>query len=111
MTKSYHAGWDHFSPDPGKVKEMFCRVCKAKMDVQRNVNGPTGFAEAMGGGKHLHDSFSCPHAQEDWHNQARVLKQRIKDETSKSIAKILKKELKWVMENKKTTKKRYWKGL
>ena len=111
MKGSLHSGWEYFTPEPGKVKEMFCRVCKAKMDVKRNVNGPTGWAEAVGGRKHLHDAFSCPFAQEDWHRQARVLKQRIQDETSKSMTTILKKELKWIFENKKTTKKKYWKGL
>lgn len=107
-TKHFHAGWDHFTPDPGKQKEMFCRVCKEKMDVERNVNGPTSWAESMGKGKHAHDVFSCQFAQEDWHNQARVLKQRIKDETSQTIAKMLKKEVKHILKARKTTKKRYW---
>lgn len=111
MTDSYHSGWEYFTPEPGKVQEMFCRVCKSKMDVKRNVNGPTGMIESMGGGKHLHDTFSCPLAQEDWHRQVRVLKQRIQDETSQSIARILKKEMKWILDNKKTTKKRYWTAL
>lgn len=108
-TKHFHAGWDHFTPEPGKQKEMFCRVCKEKMDVKRNVNGPTGWAEAMGKGKHAHDSFSCSFAQEDWHNQARCLLERIQKETSRTIAKLLKKEVKHVLETRKTTlKSRYW---
>jgi hypothetical protein len=109
-TKHFHAGWDHFTPEPGKQKEMFCRVCKEKMDVQRNVNGPTGWAEAMGKGKHAHDTFSCPFAQEDWHNQVRVLLERIQKETSRTIAKMLKKEAKQVLETRKTTLKRCWGG-
>ena len=109
-TKHFHAGWDHFTPEPGKEKEMFCRVCKEKMDVKRNVNGPTGWTEATGGRKHVHDTFSCPFAQEDWHNQARVLLERIQKETSRTIAKMLKKEVKQVLKERKTTLKRYWRG-
>lgn len=107
-TKHFHSGWDHFTPEPGKQKEMFCRVCKEKMDVQRNCMGPTGWAEAIGKGKHAHDSFSCRFAQEDWHNQARCLVERIQKETSRAIAKLLKKEVKHVLKTRKTTMKRYW---
>lgn len=112
-TKRFHSGWDHFTPDPGEEKEMFCRVCSTKMDVKRNVKGATGWAEAMSiahgkGEGHLHDSFSCPLAHEDWHNQARVLKERIQSETSKLIIKLLKKEVKQVLKTRETTIKRYW---
>jgi hypothetical protein len=112
-TKRFHSGWDHFTPEPGKKKKMFCRVCKEKMDVKRNVKGATGWAEAMSvaHGKsegHLHDTFSCPLAQEDWHNQARILKERIEKETSRLVAKLLKKELKQVLKTRKPTKKMGW---
>jgi len=107
-TKHFHAGWDHFTPEPGKHDKMFCRVCKSEMTVTRNVNGPTGWAEAIGKGKHLHDTFECPFAQEDWHNQARILKERIEKETCSRIAKLLKKEVKEVLESRKTTLKRGW---
>lgn len=115
-TKHFHAGWDHFSPDPGDEKQMFCRVCNAEMDVKRNVKGATGWAEAMsiahGKGKgHLHDSFSCPLAQKDWHNQARILKERIEGESSRAIAKLLTEELDEVLKTKKPTRKRPWEYL
>jgi len=114
-TKHFHAGWDHFTPEPGKEKEMFCRVCKEKMDVKRGCMGATGWVEAMsvahGKSKgHAHDTFSCPFAQEDWHNQVRVLLERIQKETSRTIAKLLKKEAKQVLKTRKTTLKRYWRG-
>jgi hypothetical protein len=110
-TKHYHAGWDHFTPDPGTQEKMFCIVCDAEMDVKRNVNGATSWAESMGRGKHLHDSFSCPNVGKGWHSQVRILKERIEKESSQSIAEILEKELKVVLETKKTTRKRPWEYL
>jgi hypothetical protein len=79
--KSYHAGYDHFTPDPGKFKEMECAVCRDKM------------AEAMGGGKHLHDSFSCPNSGEDWHDQLIALDKELRKTSSSAIALILEKEI------------------
>ncbi len=110
-TKNYHAGWDYFSPDPGEYEKMFCRVCNTEMNVKRNVMGPTGWAEAMsvhaGSSKgHLHDCFSCPNAGKKWHNQARILKDRIQREASQSIAEILQKEVTFILTFKKTTRKR-----
>ncbi len=111
MTKHYHAGWDHFTPDPGTEEKMFCEVCKTEMDVERNVEGPTSWAESVGGRKHKHDSFSCPFAQEDWHNQARILMERIEKESSRTISSLLQAEVNEVLLNKKTTKDRPWEYL
>ena len=102
---------DYFTPDPGEEKEMFCEVCKTGMDVQRNVMGATGFAEAMGRKGHLHDFFQCPFRKTDWHNQARILMQRINKETSNSITEILLIELSEVLEKRKTTKDMPWEYL
>jgi deoxycytidylate deaminase len=109
LQMSYHAGWDHFSPEPGAIDVMHCRVCDAIMDVKRNVNGATGYAEAMSGHKHLHDSFSCKYAEEDWHCQVRILKQRIEDETSQTMAGLLAEEMNEVLKSKKPTKDMCWK--
>jgi hypothetical protein len=111
MKKSFHAGWDHFTPAPGTKDKMFCRVCKCEMDVKRNVMGPTGWAEAISRKEHAHDTFSCAHAQEYWHNQARILLERIEKESSHTIATILKKEVKEVIKTKKTTRKLPWEYL
>jgi len=100
---SYHAGWDHFSPEPGAIDKMYCRVCNSEMEVERNVNGPTGSIEAMSGGKHLHDSFFCKHTKESWHCQVRVLKQRIEKETSKKLSDLLTEEMNEVLKTRKTT--------
>jgi hypothetical protein len=37
------------------------------MNVERNVLGPTGLAEAMSGNKHLHDRFTCQNKTQEWH--------------------------------------------
>lgn len=57
------------SAKPGEIDELACSVCGEMMEVQRGVNGPTGFAEAMAKKKHLHDSFTCPFREEMWHMQ------------------------------------------
>jgi len=62
-----HVGYEVFHPKPGQFETLSCRVCNTEMDVRRDCYGPTGFAEAMSGGGHLHDSFTCPHAEKDWH--------------------------------------------
>lgn len=102
--KHYHAGWDHFTPEVGTQDKMYCRVCKTAMQVQRNVNGPTSWAESMGKGKHFHDSFSCSFAQEDWHNQARILLERIEAESSQTIAELLENEVNQILEKRQITK-------
>jgi hypothetical protein len=108
---SYHAGWDAFSPKPGEVEKMHCMVCNAEMRVVRNVNGPTSSVEGMAGRKHMHDAFYCNHAEEDWHCQVRILKQRIEKETSNKIAELLTEEMDQVLQTKKTTRDLSWKYL
>jgi|SRR3990167_3199607 len=61
-------------PKPGEYTRVECGICGTQMDVERNVNGPTGFAEVMYGGKHLHDRFFCPFYSESWHKEIEALK-------------------------------------
>src|ERR1019366_800343 len=84
-----HGGWDSFTPAPGMQDKMSCRVCDEDMEVERNINGPTGMAEAMGKGKHLHDHFSCKHANQDWHSQILALKKEQQETASTTIRDIL----------------------
>ena len=58
---------------PGEKAELNCPICGTKCDVERNCYGPTCFAEAVGGRGHLHDCFTCPHRDEDWHCYASQL--------------------------------------
>jgi len=102
----YHSGIDafHIVP-PGSKKTMSCRACGDEMEVHRNVKGPTCFGEAMSGNKTLHDSFWCPNAGKDWHNQVIALKEEIEKTASTKVAKLLQAELKQVRKTRKATKK------
>lgn len=101
----WHGNDGHRFPASGTVKSAKCGVCGAKMNVSRNILGPTSFAGAMAGKKHRHDEFICPHVAEDWHKRICRLKmdvyreecgddtigyQRIKKEAEKEIKKLLK---------------------
>lgn len=108
FTEVYQAGTDYFTPPPDLVKVAFCGICNEEMEVKRNVNGPTGWAESVGGMKHLHDTFSCKHRTEDWHCQVRNLKSRITKETSKKITDMLTEEMNEVLKSKKPTKDINW---
>jgi hypothetical protein len=100
----YHAGWDAFSPDPGTTDVMYCRVCDEKMDVERNVNGPTGMAESMAGRKHLHDSFRCPNVGQKWHNQVLKLKQEARSTASASVENLIHQEIEQILKTRQHTK-------
>lgn len=104
MDATRHLGYDYFTSAPGEVESMLCRVCAEKMQVRRNVNGPTGFAEAIAGSKHLHDAFACPNSGHDWHDQAIELMEAIDETPSRTIADLIKAELKQVVREKKATK-------
>jgi hypothetical protein len=97
-------GWDSFTIEPGTVECMVCRVCRTTMQVDRNVEGPTSFAETMGKGKHLHDHFYCADAEKDWHRQALAILQLAKATPSKQIEESLKEEVEKILETKQATK-------
>lgn len=62
------------NPTPGTIENAECGVCGARMNVERNVLGTTGFAEAVFGRKHRYDRFTCPRREENWHKRIYHLK-------------------------------------
>jgi hypothetical protein len=86
-------GVEIFFLEPGAAQEMSCRVCDSKCTVRRNVYGPTGFVAAIGKKQKLHDVFTCPHAGEAWHDQARRLQHVIEAMPSKRVAELMRLDL------------------
>jgi hypothetical protein len=102
--KMLYSGWEHFTPDTGTIDQMQCRACGELMLVERGINGPTGWAESIGGGKHLHDRFVCPNAGKDWHTQAIKIKKMISETPSARISEILTEEVNEILCHKRPTK-------
>ena len=92
------------SPAPGTVEKMQCPTCGDEMDVTRNVMGPTGFAEAVGRGGHLHDRFVCSHAGEVWHTQVIKLKELVRNTPSAIVAQLIGDEVVGILKTRKPTK-------
>lgn len=86
-------GVDTFFPAPSTKKTMRCLACGSECVVKRNVYGATGFAEGVSGGGHLHDLFSCPHVDKEWHDKAVDLHEAIEEMPSESVAALMKKDL------------------
>lgn len=97
-------GWDVFFPDTGTVSSMTCPVCREEMEVKRNQDGPTGWAEAMGKGKHLHDEFFCVHADKKWHRQVKALRQAALTTPSAKLAIMYVEEVEEILKTKEATK-------
>jgi hypothetical protein len=64
---SFTKGIDYFAFPPGEQESMNCGACGQPMKVQRDCTGPTGWAEAIAGGGHPHDSFTCHNSDKKWH--------------------------------------------
>lgn len=97
-----------YTPDPSIVPEgteVFCGVCKSKCEEHRNVNGPRGFAEAMGRGGSTHDSWYCTHSEEDWHEQVERLMEMAYATPSTTLEKIFLLEAIDIVDKKQSTKK------
>jgi len=91
-------GW--LCPEQGKMKTADCGICGSPMNVKRNVLGPTSWIESMGRGEHLHDSFTCPNFEEDWHEKIVKLKSEARNTASDKIKKILEEEVIEILEAK-----------
>jgi hypothetical protein len=80
-------------PKPGEVKECRCGICDSLCVVERNVDGPTSWAESMAKRKHLHDAFRCPHYGSEWHNLALDLIREMGRTASERIRALVKADL------------------
>ena len=110
MSKTQHAvhtGLDFISTTPGLLKEWFCVVCGTQAKEERNVVGPASWAGAMAKVHTLHDIFTCPHSQEDWHRQMRALRQEQKKTASHCLRSILEEEIAEIWQRKEPTLKNW----
>lgn len=86
-------GYDIFYTAPDTVEQIHCRVCHSLCDVERNLTGPTAWAEASARRGHWHDEFACPHRQKEWHKQALELVLEIEKTPSKRLAELMQHDL------------------
>jgi hypothetical protein len=106
--KSYHSGFDYFTPEPGSEKSMECKACNALMDVERGAKiSVRSFAPTSSDKKRVVDIFKCPHAGEPWHNQVIDLQKFIRDTPSHLLSEIVRREIETVIQKKQPTKDTY----
>lgn len=104
---SYHSGYDCFTPDIGEHKEMKCLACGENMNKAVCSYGPTGMIEAMAGGEHFHDTFTCSNSGKEWHDQVIFLLKYITNCPSKVISDLISKEVDDIIKFKTATKTNY----
>ena len=95
---------DHYTPDAGTEGDVYCGVCGDLMNCKRNVYGPRGYMQAIGGGKSLHDSYTCPNHSEMWHMQVKALREWVKKIPSKKISSLAEEEINEILETREATK-------
>lgn len=77
MEINWYANHGRAYPPPGEKKEVLCGVCGVPMLVERNVMMATSLAEAIAGGQHACDVFSCPRISQSWHKRITKLKEDV----------------------------------
>lgn len=93
-------GYDFFVTDPGVSKELYCRICKSRCEVDRNVYGPINWVSAVAGSYKHHDKFRCLNSDTEWHRQALEIYIAIESMPSKRVAELMISDLKDIlMEN------------
>lgn len=97
---NYHKGYDFFVSIPDFFDELSCKVCGEICDVTREVKGPMSYAGAIGGSKTKHDEFKCPNSGKEWHLQALLIVQDMRDCNSPSIRKIMQEDVNKILSNK-----------
>ena len=68
---------------------MHCRVCGAKCEVSRDIEGAVSMATSMAGIKVKHDQFSCPNYDKDWHYKAYKLLKELEETESKRVSEVI----------------------
>ncbi|MCY7333731.1 MAG: hypothetical protein LH649_14000 [Pseudanabaena sp. CAN_BIN31] len=91
-------GYDFFITKPNANETFDCNVCSTECDVKRNVDGFSGFIAAMARLSEIHDEFTCPNVNQEWHEQAVRLLMEIEKTPSKRIAALLKLDLEELLE-------------
>jgi len=89
-----------YFPDPGTVKKARCGICNEKMDVKRNVYGPTQRAMAVSGSKRMHDFFKCPNYDKPWHKRAADLKAEKYQTTSRKVRQLISEEIREILKTR-----------
>jgi hypothetical protein len=98
-------GDEYYTPDANEVIDaVYCRTCGDEMGVEPEVEGATGFAEAMAGRSHKHHFYTCPNVEANWHVQVIRLRKEIQETASAALAKIMQKEIKQILKTRKATK-------
>ena len=92
--------YDLFFRDPDTIDEIRCRVCGTKCNVKRNEYGPTCYAAAVGGLSTFHDLFTCPHSKKRWHELVLDLVEAIDETPSRTLARLMKLDLKRILRKK-----------
>ncbi len=92
-------------PDPGVYESINCGICGDEMTVRRKVFGPTSFGAAMAQIGRLHDAFRCPNMEEQWHIQAKKIKEKARESPSKVLEALLLKEADEILQTREATKK------
>ncbi|GEM_PF-943392 len=110
---SYERGWDIFMTKPGACDTMRCRVCGEKMEVERDVFGPTSYAESLGKMRqrldptyrvgHLHDAFICKNSGQTWHSQALELRKEQAATHSTRLTAMLEEEIRQILTTRRPT--------
>lgn len=107
LVHSQNFNCGRYTPDVGivpKESSVLCGVCGEVMNEFRNHLGPRGFAQAMSGGKSLHDLFECPNLNEKWHKQIVELRKEAEKTSSAVLERIYTEEAQLILETRKTTK-------
>jgi hypothetical protein len=88
-----YIGYEIFYVKPGEALEKACGVCGTNCDRNEKVYGAASFAAAVGKKYDFHDVFVCPHAGQEWHEQALRLVLAIGETPSKRVADLMKLDL------------------